>query len=81
MVDTYSFLNEIIQNNSAANGLDIRAYTSKISDELGKLENQCLNDYLVVSQDVDSLQKEIDTQISILTKIESVVDNFQGHIS
>ena len=49
MVDTYSFLNEIIQNNSAANGLDIRAYTSKISDELGKLENQCLNDYLLVS--------------------------------
>ena len=55
MVDTYSFLNEIVASDSAGS-LDIRAYTSKISEELSKLESQCLNDYLLVSSDVDTLQ-------------------------
>lgn len=80
MVDTYSFLNEIVASDSAGSGLDIRAYTTKITDELSKLESQCLNDYLIVSSDVDVLSKEIDTQMAILSKIESVVENFQGHI-
>jgi hypothetical protein len=59
-MDSYSFLNEIVASNSASGGLDIRAYTTKISEELCKLETQCLNDYLIVSEDVDQLQSEID---------------------
>ena len=39
-MDTYSFLNDIVA--SQAGGLDIRAYTIKITDELSKLETQCL---------------------------------------
>jgi hypothetical protein len=37
-MDTYSFLNEIVASDSAGSGLDIRAYMSKITDELSKLE-------------------------------------------
>jgi len=78
-MDTFSFLNEIVA--SHAGGLDIRAYTTKITEELSKLESQCLQDYLTVSSDVEDLTKEIDSQLAVLTKIESVVDSFQGHIA
>ena len=78
-MDTFSFLNEIVA--SHAGGLDIRAYTTKITEELSKLESQCLQDYLTVSSDVEELSKEIDSQLAMLTKIESVVDSFQGHIA
>jgi len=54
MSDSYSFLSEIVTSDSVGT-LDIRAYTTKIKDELTRLESQCLQDYLVVSEDVESL--------------------------
>lgn len=75
MQDSYSFLSDIVTSDSAGS-LDIRAYTLKIKDELSRLESQCLQDYLIVSKDVESLQDEIDHQLKMLDKIESVVDNF-----
>ena len=43
--NSYKFLSEIVANESE---LDIRTYTAKIKEELTKLEDQCLTDYLVV---------------------------------
>jgi hypothetical protein len=37
-MDTYQLLNEIVASDSSG-GLDIRAYTTKITDELNKLES------------------------------------------
>ena len=79
MSDSYSFLSEIVTSDQVGS-LDIRAYTSKIKDDLTRLESQCLQDYLVVSKDVESLQDEIDRQLAMLDKIEGVVDNFQTQI-
>lgn len=82
MVDqaSFSFLSQIVDSDSAGS-LDIRAYTTKIKEELARLEGQCLNDYLVVSQDVEVLYSEIDASLAVLDKIEGVVDKFEGRIA
>ena len=49
-MDTLRLLNDL---GEGSQGLDIRQYTQKITDELSKLEGACLNDYLCVAQDVD----------------------------
>ena len=71
---SYKFLSEIVANESE---LDIRAYTLKIKEELNKLEDQCLTDYMAVSGNVASLYEELEKSSRILDKIDTVVDNFQ----
>ena len=80
MVESYSFLTEIVASDSAAN-LDIRAYTLKIKEELARLEGHCVSDYLLVSEEVDTLNTDIDQTLTILDKIEGLVDKYQTHIS
>jgi hypothetical protein len=79
MAESYSFLSEIVASDQGS--LDIRAYTTKIKDELARLEGQCLNDYLLVGPEVESLYTDIDAALGVLDKIENVVDGFQEHIA
>ena len=71
---SYKFLSEIVANESE---LDIRSYTQKIKEELTKLEDQCLTDYLAVCGNVATLYEELDKSGRVLDKIDRVVDNFQ----
>ena len=61
--------------------MDIRSYTAKIKDELTKLEDSCLIDFSNLAEEVLILHKELDNSCEVLTKIENVVDGFQGHLS
>lgn len=72
--NSYKFLSEIVANESE---LDIRTYTQKIKEELTKLEDQCLTDYMAVQNNVATLYEELDRSGRVLDKIDSVVDNFQ----
>ena len=73
MTENYKFLSDIVANERE---LDIRSYTLKIKDELNRLQDQCLNDYSAISENVASLYVELDKSANILDKIESVVDTF-----
>lgn len=75
---SYKFLSEIVANESE---LDIRTYTAKIKEELTKLEDHCLTDYLAVCDNVASLYEELDKSGKILDKIDNVVENFQHTLS
>lgn len=79
MADSYSFLSDIVASDQG--NLDIRAYTSKIKDELSRLEGQCLGDYLMVSPAVTSLNNDIDEALDVLGRIEGVVDRYQEQIT
>ena len=72
--NSYKFLSEIVANESE---LDIRTYTTKIKDELGKLEDQCLSDYMAVANNVATLYEELEKSERVFDKIDTVVDNFQ----
>ena len=76
--NSYKFLQEIVSNE---NELDIRSYTQKIKEELTKLEDQCLGDYLAVCGDVANLYEELDKSYKVLNKIDNVVDSFQLKLS
>lgn len=71
--NSYKFLSEIVANESE---LDIRTYTQKIKEELTKLEDQCLSDYMTVCSNVATLYDELDRSGRVLDKIDTVVDNF-----
>lgn len=72
--NSYKFLSEIVANESE---LDIRSYTQKIKEELTKLEDQCLSDYMAVTNNVATLYEELEKSERVLDKIDTVVDNFQ----
>lgn len=71
--DNYKFLSEIVANERE---LDIRAYTQKIKEELNRLEEECITDFLTINKDVATLYNELNKSSSILVKIENVVDSF-----
>ena len=71
-------MQEIVSND---NELDIRSYTLKIKEELTKLDDQCLSDYLAVCGDVATLYEELDKSSRVLDKIDNVVDSFQSKLS
>ena len=75
--NTFKFLSEIVANE---NELDIRSYTQNIKEELSKLDDQCLSDYMAVCGDVASLYEELEKSGKVLDKIDSVVDSFQGKL-
>lgn len=52
----YNFLSAIAEGND----LDLWSYTLKIKDELWKLENESITDYLSVNQDVAFLYQHLD---------------------
>ena len=54
--------------------LDIRAYTKKIKEELSRLEDDCITDFLTINKDVGILYSELNNSNKILCKIENVVD-------
>ena len=56
--------------------LDIRAYTRKIKEELSRLEDDCITDFLTINQQVGVLYSEFNQTEQILTKIENIVDHF-----
>jgi hypothetical protein len=62
------------------NELDIRSYTQNIKQELAKLDDQCLSDYMAICGDVASLYEELDKSSKVLDKIDNVVDRFQGKL-
>ena len=61
--------------------LDIRAYTRKIKEELTRLEDDCITDFLTINQQVGTLYSELNQSNKILTKIEGIVDSFQNELS
>ena len=71
--DNYKFLSEIVANERE---LDIRAYTLKIKEELNRLEEECITDYLTINKEVATLFTELNKSTNILDKIENVVDSF-----
>ncbi|CDW80276.1 vacuolar protein sorting-associated protein 52 homolog [Stylonychia lemnae] len=73
----YRFLSEIVANEKE---LDIRAYTLKIKEELNRLEEECITDFLTINKDVGTLYHELNKSTSILNKIEKVVDSFQHEL-
>ena len=75
--NNFKFLSELVANE---NELDIRSYTLKIKDHLTKLETQCLSDYLRSADDIATLYQELEKSDEILTKIDNVVDSFQGQL-
>jgi hypothetical protein len=40
--------------------LDIRAYTRKIKEELSRLEEDCITDFLTINKEVATLYNEFD---------------------
>lgn len=50
--NNFKFLSDLVANE---NDLDIRTYTAKIKEQLTKLENQCLSDFMRSSADVATL--------------------------
>ena len=73
----YTFLSEIV---AQERDLDIRAYTVKIKEELSRLEEECITDFLTINKDVACLFSELNTSSAILNKIENVVDSFQTEL-
>lgn len=69
----YKFLSDIVANEK---DLDIRAYTKKIKEELNRLEEDCITDFLTINKEVGTLYSELDKSTKILDKIENVVDQF-----
>lgn len=69
----YKFLSEIVASEKE---LDIRAYTVKIKEELNRLEDECITDFLTINKDVATLYHELNNSTNIVTKIETVVDSF-----
>jgi hypothetical protein len=69
----YKFLSEIVANEKE---LDIRAYTLKIKEELNRLEDESITDFLTINNDVATLYHELTKSSKILNKIENVVDKF-----
>ncbi len=61
--------------------LDIRAYTRKIKEELSRLEDDCITDFLTINQQVGVLHAEFNQSERILTKIETIVDHFQNDLT
>lgn len=74
----YRFLSDIV---ASEKDLDIRAYTKKIKEELSRLEDDCITDFLTINKEVGVLFQELGQSNRILTKIEGVVDTFQGELS
>ena len=52
----YKFLSEIVANEK---DLDIRAYTKKIKEELSRLEDDCITDFLTINKEVGTLYHEL----------------------
>ena len=73
----YKFLSEIVANEKE---LDIRAYTLKIKEELNRLEDECITDFLTINKEVGTLYHELNKSTNILNKIENVVDSFQKEL-
>jgi len=73
----YHFLNELVAQEKE---LDIRAYTSKIKEELSRLEDECVTDFLSINKEVATLYNELNNSDKILDKIENVVDSFQHEL-
>jgi uncharacterized protein Yka (UPF0111/DUF47 family) len=61
--------------------LDIRAYTRKIKEELTRLEDDCITDFLTINHQVGTLYSELNQSNKILSKIEGIVDSFQNELS
>jgi hypothetical protein len=61
--------------------LDIRAYTKKIKEELTRLEDDCITDFLTINKEVGTLYSELSHSNKILSKIETIVDSFQHDLS
>jgi hypothetical protein len=74
----YRFLSDIV---ASEKDLDIRAYTKKIKEELIRLEDDCITDFLTINKEVGILHSELNQSTRILTKIETVVDQFQNELS
>jgi hypothetical protein len=74
----YKFLSEIVANEK---DLDIRAYTKKIKEELTRLEDDCITDFLTINKEVGTLYSELSHSNKILSKIETIVDSFQNDLS
>ncbi len=52
----YRFLSDIV---ASEKDLDIRAYTKKIKEELNRLEEDCITDFLTINQQVGSIYNEL----------------------
>lgn len=52
----YRFLSDIV---ASEKDLDIRAYTKKIKEELSRLEDDCITDFLTINKEVGILHSEL----------------------
>ncbi len=74
----YNFLSDIV---ASEKDLDIRAYTRKIKEELSRLEDDCITDFLTINHQVGILYSEFNQTEQILSRIENVVDHFQEDLT
>ena len=65
-------MNELIGASASdlqVQGLDIRDATSQIKDQLGKLEEECMTDFMMLNKDALQLYHDIENSEKILSKV------------
>ncbi|BFZ20252.1 hypothetical protein BsWGS_23291 [Bradybaena similaris] len=62
-------------------GVDLRHYSKEIEQELHKVENESVQDYIKESHNIASLHKQIAAFDTILQRMEQMLNGFQGDLS
>ncbi|GFS07930.1 vacuolar protein sorting-associated protein 52-like protein [Elysia marginata] len=62
-------------------GVDLRQYSKEIEQDLLKVENESVQDYIKESQNIASLHKQIAACDTILERMEQMLNGFQGDLS
>ncbi|GFO17731.1 vacuolar protein sorting-associated protein 52-like protein [Plakobranchus ocellatus] len=62
-------------------GVDLRQYSKEIEQDLLKVENESVQDYIKESQNISSLHKQIAACDTILERMEQMLNGFQSDLS
>lgn len=76
-----AFQEDAIIKEALDKGVDLRAYSKNVEDELKSLEQACIQDYIAHGDGLADLHGQIQSCDAILQKMESMLSNFQGDLS
>ncbi|CAG5121308.1 unnamed protein product, partial [Candidula unifasciata] len=74
-------LEDDIVKEALKKGVDLRQYSKEIEQELQKVENESVQDYIKESHNIASLHKQIAAFDTILQRMEQMLNGFQGDLS
>ncbi|KAK6980126.1 vacuolar protein sorting-associated protein 52 isoform X5, partial [Biomphalaria glabrata] len=74
-------LEDEIVKEALKKGVDLRHYSKEIEQELLKVENESVQDYIKESQNIASLHRQIAACDTILERMEQMLNGFQGDLS